>query len=88
MDSYLSIAAIAGDPWMLERIRACAAQQQIPEVETWSYDLRYAWASSPSWGEKWDYALAVHPEEEYQPGKDAAVITDGDVLATVQALKG
>jgi hypothetical protein len=54
---------------------------------TWVQRNNYLWACSPSWGDKWAYALAAHPDEpDYEPGKDEAVITDGDILAAVQAL--
>jgi hypothetical protein len=99
-DSYLAISQIAVDGYMTERMRACAAQQEHEDVldvgnsnvETWVYERRYTWASSPSWGEKWDYALAANPPDAdpdtppYNPGADPAVITDADILATVQAL--
>lgn len=93
-DSYLSIAAIAQDQFMNERMRACATQQvSLGSVQLnvdpslWVQQNAYLWASSPSWGEKWTYALDSHPDEpDYEPGKDDAVITDEDILATVQHL--
>lgn len=93
-DAYLAISEIATDEFMRERLRAAATQQShlgtaslITDPLTWVDLNRYVWASSPTWGEKWDYALAAHPDEPgYAPGKDAAVITDADILATVQAL--
>jgi hypothetical protein len=92
-DSYLSIAQIANDTQMNERIRACAAQQQNLGAQinsdTWGWENRFFWASSPTWGEKWDYAHATHPDDpSYQAGADPAVITDQDILTTVQALIG
>jgi hypothetical protein len=100
-DPYLAIAAIANDEFMIERMNACVTQQQhfgnfdagMPNTDApfsaqeWVRQYKYVWASSPSWGEKWQYALDTHASEpEYEPGKDEAVITDGDILATVQAL--
>jgi hypothetical protein len=86
-DSYLSISLVAGDAYMNSRVRACAAQQGIPDDGLWTTDNAYRWASSPTWGEKWDYALATHEgDPEYSPGTDTAVISDEDILATVQAL--
>jgi hypothetical protein len=100
-DSYLSIAAIASDPYMSERVRACAAQQSelgsvdIDEPIAWTASERYVWAASPGWGEAWSYAIETHPPDPpdefgnttvYEPGKDDTVITDGQILATVQAL--
>lgn len=90
-DSYKSISEIAADTWMNERMRACASQQAhlgsiTVDPIPWVADMRYIWASSPTWGEKWDYAKATHNDVNYQPGADAAVITDADILATVQEL--
>lgn len=95
-DSYLSISEIANDDAMVERLRACATQQShldndvnIDDPLTWVDLNRYVWASSPDWGASWDSALAAHPDDpDYDPGKDPAVITDGMILATVQALSG
>lgn len=95
-DPYLAIAAIANDQYMTERMNAAATQQSylgnVAMMPTdplqWVTLNRYVWASSPTWGEKWKYALDSHPAEDppYEPGKDEAVITDGDILATVQLL--
>lgn len=90
-DSYLAIAAIAKDQFMVERMHAAVTQQvhlgNVPLIDSdptvWVANNNYIWASSPGWGEKWDSALAAGTEE---PGKDPAVITDDDILATVQAL--
>jgi hypothetical protein len=101
-DTYLAISQIANDQYMTERMNSAATQQWHLEsvdlgqygnnpynVTMWVKDNRYLWASSPSWGEKWDYALASHPDQpDYEPGKDAAVITDADILAAVQQLAG
>jgi hypothetical protein len=93
-DSYSAIAAIANDGNMQERMRACATQQAhlgnapgITDPITWVADNRYVWASSPGWGEEWDSARETHWDDPgYQPGRDPAVITDAEILATVQAL--
>lgn len=98
-DSYLSIAAIANDEFMRERMVACVTQQQhlgsivvdLPNTaspynaQAWVESNSYLWAASPDWGAAWDSALAGGNEE---PGKDPAVITDGQILSTVQALLG
>jgi len=88
-DSYLTISEIAIDHAMRNRVAACAAQQGHPEPEQWSWDNAYIWASTPTWGEKWDYAVNTHPDEEfpdYSPGADPAVITDADILTRVQQM--
>ena len=98
-DSYLSIAAIANDEFMRERMVACVTQQQhlgsidiglpntaVPyNAQAWVESNSYLWAASPDWGAAWDSALAGGNEA---PGKDPAVITDGQILSTVQALLG
>lgn len=98
-DSYLSIAAIANDEFMQERMTACVTQQQhlgsinigLANVaspynaQAWVETNCYVWAASPDWGAAWDSALAGGNEA---PGKDPAVITDGQILSTVQALLG
>lgn len=98
-DSYLSIAAIANDEFMHERMIACVTQQQhlgsinvgltntaIPyNAQAWVESNAYLWAASPDWGAAWDSALAGGNEA---PGKDESVITDGMILSTVQALLG
>jgi hypothetical protein len=94
-DAYLAISEIANDPPMTERMYAATTQQShLGSVNTGTYTAitwvdvnRYVWASSPGWGAAWESALAGHPDEpDYEPGKDPAVITDGMILATVQAL--
>ena len=93
MDAYLVISAIANDQYMTERLRACAVQQEhagnvvMEDPLQWVADNRYLWAASPTWGEKWAYALQTNwADPDYKPGRDPAVITDADILATVQAL--
>jgi len=80
-DAYLTISVIAQDLNMQNRVIACAAQQRIGDPQFWAINHSYQWASSPTWAEKWDYAVANNNPE---PGADPAVITDGDILATVQ----
>ena len=54
---------------------------------TWVVNNSYLLASEPGWGAAWDYALNVHSSEpDYDPGKDAGVITDGMILSAVQSL--
>ena len=93
-DPYLNIAAIAQDQYMNQRMQACVTQEayqgHIPlgvnNAPQWVTSNSYVWASSPGWGAKWASALASHPDDDtYEPGKDEAVITDGDILSAVQA---
>lgn len=98
-DSFLSISKIANDEVMVERMNAAVSQQQhlgnitvsaynygpAPASIIWVQENRYIWASSPDWAAAWDSALAGGNES---PGADPAVITDGMILSTVQALLG
>lgn len=99
-DAYLAISEIANDLNMTERMNAATTQQWYLgnvklgqdgnnpyNVLQWVAGNRYVWAASPGWGGAWDSALAGHPDEpDYEPGKDPGVVTDGMILATVQAL--
>ena len=94
-DPYLAISEIASDQYMNERMNAAATQEAYLREQgvlagdplSWVSMNRYVWASSPAWGEAWRYAQTVNEADpDYEPGKDEGVITDGMILATVQAL--
>jgi len=85
--SYLTQDGIANSRTMLSRVAQAAAQQNAPgDPDRWTYDNRRDWASSPGWSEAWESALVAHPEEDYDPGADEAVITDGMILSQVRAM--
>lgn len=84
-DTYLSIAAIAGDYSMQIRVTACAAQQGEESPEPWTLEHRYNWAAAPGWAAAWDSALAAGNPN---PGAAPDVITDGMILTQVQAMLG
>jgi len=79
-DTYLSIADIANDEFVRERMNACATQQahlgNAPVIAndpqkpmtgaaiTWVSANSYLWASSPGWGAAWDSGLAGHPNDD------------------------
>jgi hypothetical protein len=80
---------------MNERLRACVTQEasegtiplQVDDAASWVTQNAYVWAASPGWGADWQYALDSHLDDDtYEPGKDAAVITDEQILSAVQAL--
>lgn len=89
MSDYLAIADIAADGFMQSRLTACAYEQARagrvfePDPTQWVYLHRWEWAASPSWADKWASAIAGGITE---PGKDSTVITDQDILSTVQFL--
>jgi hypothetical protein len=93
-DTYWSISLVANNPLIRERMNAAAVQQDHlgtvtlePDALQWVGQNAYLWASSPGWGEAWEYALLTHADDpNYDPGNDPAVITDAMILATVQSL--
>jgi hypothetical protein len=82
--SYLTTYHIGSNEWMLRRVTACAAAEGMADPVQWAADNQYLWAAAPGWSDAWEYALAANPEDD--PGKNEAVITDGMILAQVQAL--
>jgi len=86
-DTYSTIAQIVDTPAFAERLAACAAQQGADDPTGWVWQRRYSLASSPGWAEKVDYWRAANPEADPNGwATDEAVISDADVLATVQPL--
>jgi hypothetical protein len=98
-DTFLAIAEIADSETMRNRMNAAVTQQvhlgNTPLIGvnpandplSWVGRNRYVWASSPGWGAAWAYAkLSNEADADYDPAKDEACITDGMILATVQAL--
>jgi hypothetical protein len=83
--TYLTIAAVAEDTAVRRRISACAAVEGVPDPETWAYRNSLSLAAQPGWAAAWESADAAGNPD---PGSDPAVITDGMILAAVQALAG
>ena len=88
-DTLSVIARLAADPAMQQRVAAAIAQQHglgLPcpspqEAESTAYAERLAWASSPQWAERYEYAINT---DNPDPGNDPAVISDADIVAWVQ----
>lgn len=96
-DTLYTIATIANDPLFQLRLNAGAAQQNAPgDPVAWVWNNRYDIAAAPSWAEKVDYWINTHPEPEDPEeaadwvangwATDPAVITDGDIIAQLQAM--
>jgi hypothetical protein len=82
--SYLGISEIAGNSTMRQRVAACAAAEGAVYPEQWAIDHALHWASAPGWDAAWASALASDPDSD--PGRNEAAITDGMILAQVQAV--
>ncbi len=92
--SYLTQDAIAQNSAMQARVAQCYAGEQPgafgngEDPDLWTLRQRRFWAAAPDWDDAWEYALNVHHDEEgYDPGGDAAVITDQQILAQVQSMQ-
>lgn len=83
--SYWTIDQMAIDSDLFARVRACAAQEQDDDPNEWASANMLRICASPGWDAKWDSALAGGVEH---PGRDEAVISDGDILSAVQAVLG
>jgi predicted Rdx family selenoprotein len=85
--SYAAQADLSKDRDFIERIAACAAVEAANKAG--NFPLRWAeenvWkiAASPGFAAAYESAQV---SEVVRPGRDAGVITDGMLLATVQPL--
>lgn len=83
--SYYDISVMAKDGHLRERIAACAVTEGItnPHPTAWADKHQWQLAASPGWGAAYSYAAATGNDN---PGQDEAVVTDGMILAAVQAI--
>lgn len=87
--SYLTQNEIASNSYMHWRVAQAAAQEGVTgNPDEWTNDNRRYWAAAPGWSEAWESSRASHPEPEYDPGRDEAVITDAMILSQVQSMTG
>lgn len=82
---YWDIAQMAADKDLQQRVTACAAQEQDENPAQWMADHMMKLAAQPGWDAAWEYAVAANNPA---PGRDAAVISDGQILSGVQAVIG
>jgi hypothetical protein len=84
--SYWDISSMAGDVDLQSRVAACAAQEQHDmDPQTWMYGHMLEVCAAPGWGDAWASAVAGGVPD---PGRDPAVIADGQILASVQTVAG
>jgi hypothetical protein len=81
--TYKTTADISDDGRIARRVTAAAATEGIENPDYWTHNHRWGYAAQPGWAAAWDSAVAAGSET---PGDDPAVITDGMILAAVQAL--
>jgi hypothetical protein len=82
--SYLGISAISKNQSMRDRVAACAAAEGHDFPESWTVQWSLHWASAPGWDAAWASAEVGDPGADH--GKNEGVITDGMILAQVQAV--
>jgi hypothetical protein len=79
---YFDIAQMSDDADLQGRVRACAAQEITTDPYQWTAANMLEVCAAPGWDQAWASALAAGNET---PGRDPAVITDGQILSAVQA---
>ena len=82
--AYSDIALLSADNDFISRTRACVATEGELDPVQWSSDHQWQMAATPTFGEKYGYALQTGLE---RPGNDPAVISDGDILSAVQSYR-
>jgi len=84
--AYWDIAQMSFDSDLLQRVMACAAQELSPDVDVsvWTSENILRVCAAPGWDQAWASAQAGGVPN---PGRDPAVITDGQILASVQAVR-
>lgn len=82
--SYNTVAEMARDYGLKERVAACASTEGEPEPVLWAEAHMWRLAGSPGWDAAYFAAVQANRDE---PGKAEDVITDGMILAAVQILR-
>lgn len=81
--SYWDIADMSLNGDLQRRVQAAAAQEQDGDPFAWTAENMLRLCAEPGWAAAWASAIAAGNPA---PGRDEAVITDGMILAGVQAL--
>jgi hypothetical protein len=85
--AYTDIAELQADPDFIQRTIACYAVETLGQgaqmPAAWQAENSWDMAAQPGFGDAYAYAKNTGVEN---PGKNPAVITDGQILAAVQSL--
>lgn len=81
--SYRTQALLATDDHLLDRIAACASTQNVNSPRRWAGDRHWEFSAEPGWDASYSYAITAGVPN---PGNDEGCITDGMILASVQAM--
>lgn len=92
--AYYDLALLQQDQDFRQRVAAAYSLELVADGtlpagnnDPWSWVSTNAWAiaAAPGFADAYAYALAADPPNP-APGKDPGVITDGMILAAVQAI--
>ncbi len=81
--TYYDVFNLSDDPDFRQRCTAALATEGHPAPEQQAYAWRWQYAGQPGFGDAYAYAVLTGVPN---PGRDEAVITDGQVLSATQAL--
>lgn len=81
--TYYDVSNLSDDHDFRARCTAALATEQHPTPEQQAYAWRWQYAGQPGFGDAYAYAILTGVEH---PGRDEAVITDGQILSATQAL--
>lgn len=90
--AYSDIALLQGDPDFRARLTAAVSVESeagnLPAIDPnataqWTHERLWRFAAQPGFGDAYAYAVATGVP---RPGNDPSVITDGQLLAAVQAV--
>ena len=88
--SYQSVSEMVSSDSLRRRLAACASQEFFSrgyrEANVLGWVDHNAWllCSAPGWSGQWDSGKVAYPGEDLGARND--VITDGDILSSVQPL--
>lgn len=88
---YSTIATMARDYWLAQRLTAAAVQEgKTKPYEAWVEKWKWELVATPGWAEAWESAVAAGLPalgSGYSSiGDDPGVITDGMILSAVQPM--
>jgi hypothetical protein len=81
--AYYDVSLLSADNDFLSRCTACVTVEGVEDPKAWVLDHQWQLASTPTFGEKYGYAVATGI---VNPGRDPSVISDPEILSAVQFL--
>lgn len=86
--TYQSNVLVFESRTLWKRVTACVAMEGEPSPSAWVSEHQWALSTQPGWGEAWaSFLVSNQVSNVTDPGDREDVITDGMILASVQALR-